>query len=428
MIKEIALPYRDEMITVKVPSKNLAYVVSPGALSGVSDPVVEVKRALANPIGLAPLADLVKARGRNVVLLVDDMTRSTPQKVILPAILDALNQAGVQDEEITAIISLGTHRPMTDAEILERYGETAVRRIKFYNHDCYDREQLVEVKNPHSETPILVNRRYYESDISIAVGNIIPHMYAGWAGGAKMVQPGVCGAATTGETHYLAAEHVHEILGNIDNPVRREIENVAALTGLTMIVNTILNANHEIVQIVAGEPTAAHRAGVEIAKQIYQIEVDDYCDIVVASASPADLDFWQSIKALNNCALAVKPGGVLVLAAADPEGVANDHPDLVKLGVSSAEEAKAAFAAGEITDKVGLATYLAMNLNRNRVRVILVSKGISQAQAAAIGLDWAPDVQAALERATALTGPDSRIGVVTQGADIYFKVKNRSGL
>ena len=79
------------------------------------------KRALANPIGLAPLADLVKA-GSNVVLLVDDMTRSTPQKVILPAILDALNQAGVQDEEITAIISLGTHRPMTDAEILERYG------------------------------------------------------------------------------------------------------------------------------------------------------------------------------------------------------------------------------------------------------------------------------------------------------------------
>lgn len=428
MVKEITLPYRDEMITVKVPSENLAYVVSPGALPGVPDPAAEVKRALANPIGLAPLADLVKARGRNVTLLVDDLTRSTPQKSILPALLDALNQAGVPDEKITAIISLGTHRPMTEAEIHERYGETAVRRIKFYNHDCYDREQLVEVKNPNSETPILVNRRYYESDISIAVGNIIPHMYAGWAGGAKMVQPGVCGAATTGETHYMAAEHVHEILGNIDNPVRREIENVAALTGLTMIVNTILNVNHEIVQIVAGEPTAAHRAGIEIAKQIYQIEVDDYCDIVVASASPADLDLWQSIKALNNCALAVKPGGVLVLAAADPEGIANDHPDLVKLGVSSAEKAKATFAAGEITDKVGLATYLAMNLNRNRVRVILVSKGISQTQAAAIGLDWAPDVQAAFDRAIALTGLDCRIGVVTQGADIYFKVKNRSGL
>ena len=34
MIKEIALPYRDEMITVKVPSKNLAYVVSPGRFPG----------------------------------------------------------------------------------------------------------------------------------------------------------------------------------------------------------------------------------------------------------------------------------------------------------------------------------------------------------------------------------------------------------
>jgi len=422
MVKEIVLPYRDERMAVKVPAEKLAYVVSPGALPGVPDPAAEVKRALANPIGLEPLSELVKARGRNVVLLVDDMTRSTPQKVILPVLLDALNEAGVPDEKITAIISLGTHRPMTEAEILERYGETAVRHIKFYNHDCYDREQLVEVKNPNTATPILVNRRYYESDISIAVGNIIPHMYAGWAGGAKMVQPGVCGADTTGETHYMAAERVHEILGNIDNPVRQEIENVATVTGLTMIVNTVLNVNHEIVRVVAGEPTAAHRAGVEIAKQIYEIRVDDYCDIVVASASPADLDFWQSIKALNNCAMAVKPGGVLVLAAADPEGIANDHPDLVKLGVRNAAEAKAAFAAGEVTDKVGLATYLAMNLNRNRVRVILVSKGISQAQAAAIGLDWAADVQTAFERAMTLVGPDCRIGVVTQGADIYFKI------
>ena len=276
------------------------------------------------------------------------------------------------------------------------------------------------MKNPHSETPILVNRRYYESDISIAVGNIIPHMYAGWAGGAKMVQPGVCGAATTGETHYLAAEHVHEILGNIDNPVRREIENVAALTGLTMIVNTILNANHEIVQIVAGEPTAAHRAGVEIAKQIYQIEVDDYCDIVVASASPADLDFWQSIKALNNCALAVKPGGVLVLAAADPEGVANDHPDLVNWGSVAPKKRK--LLLPPVKSPISGTRYLpGYELEPEPVRVIWSVKGSSPSSRRPPSVWTGSDVQAALERATALTGPDSRIGVVTQGADIYFE-------
>jgi nickel-dependent lactate racemase len=423
MVETIQLPFRNEELTVKVPRKNLAWVVSPRDIPGVSDPQAEVRRALKAPIGQETLPELVKKHGRRVVLLVDDMTRSTPQRLILPVLLDELNQAGVADRDITAIICLGTHRPMSEAEIAGRYGAEAVSRIRFINHDCRDEPNLVAVKNPNSATPILVNRLYYESDLSIAVGNIIPHMYAGWAGGAKMVQPGVCGEATTGETHYLAAENVHRILGNIDNPVRREIENVAALTGLKMIVNTVLNMNHEIVRVVAGDPTAAHRAGVEIGKEVYEIEIEDYCDLVIASASPADLDFWQSIKAMNNCGLAVRPGGTLILAAADPEGIAPDHPDLVRLGTCSAADAKAAFEAGIIRDKVGLATYLAMNLNRNRIKTTLISRGIAASAAAAIGLGWAPTLEQALNMALREYGDNCRIGVVTQGADIYFRVK-----
>ncbi|HBK69527.1 MAG TPA: nickel-dependent lactate racemase [Firmicutes bacterium] len=422
-MKQVQIPFGNKTITIEAPADNLSWVASPRNLPGVPEPERAVEKALRNPIGLPTLDELVKKKGKRVVLLVDDMTRSTPQKVILPVLVNELNRVGVKDEEITALICLGTHRLMTTEEIINRYGEEMTTRIRFINHDYKDIENMVEVKVSDGSIPIMVNKIYYESDISIAIGNIIPHMYAGFAGGAKMVQPGVCGMVTTAETHYLAAENVHQITGNAENSVRQQIEYIARETGLTMILNTVLNADHEIVRVVAGDPVLAHREGVKTAEQIYCFEIAQPCDLVIASSYPADLDFWQSIKALNNCCMAVKPGGTLILAASDSEGIAPDHPDLVKLGTCNAQEAKEAYRRGEIKDKVALATYLAMNLNRERARIVLISDGINKEEASRIGLEWSESLSKAVEdECKKLTG-DARIGIVTHGADLYFKIK-----
>ncbi|MGE4282984.1 MAG: nickel-dependent lactate racemase [Clostridia bacterium] len=422
---KIILPYGEKEVEVYLPKDNVEWIKSPNNVPGLEDEEKAILEAIRNPIGIPALDELVKQKGKNVVLLVDDMTRAAPQNKILPILLNELNRAGVEDKDISAIIALGTHRPMTQEEILKKYGEEAVRRIKFVNHDCRDKNTLVKIKNSNSGLPVYVNKTYYESDISIAVGNIIPHMYAGWAGGAKMIQPGVCGIETTGETHFMASEAVHDILGKVDNPVRREIENAARITGLTMIVNTILNKEHEIVKVVAGDFIQAHREALSAGQQVYSLEINDYVDIMVASANPAYLDFWQSIKAFNNCAMAVRPGGTLILLCADPEGIAPDHPELVQLGTCSREEAKQAYEEGFIKDKVGLATYLAMTINRERVETYLISEGIPESEAEKIGLKTAPDVGTALKKALQRQGSAAKIGVVTHGADIYFRVKNQ---
>ncbi|HHW10130.1 MAG TPA: nickel-dependent lactate racemase [Firmicutes bacterium] len=431
----LELPFGADFLKVAVPRTNLAWVLSPRYMPPVPDIAEAVAAALHNPIGLPPLPELVKERDREMLLLVDDMTRSTPQHLILPPLLDELNKAGVPDAQITALIATGTHRTMSEAEITARFGAKVRERIRFVNHNCHDLSSLVVVENPYSSTPVVVNRLYYESKFSIAVGNIVPHMYAGWAGGAKMVQPGVCGPATTGETHFMAAENVRNILGVVDNPVRREVENIARLTGLTMIVNTILNTAHEVVAVVAGDPVQAHRRGVEIAGGIYEMVIDEPVDLVIASAAPADLDIWQSVKALNAAAMAVRPGGRLILCSASPAGVAPDHPDFVALGGKTREEAKKAFHSGIITDKVGLSTYLALRLNLDMVPTTLVSSGVGEAEARRMGFAWAPTLEQAVSEALAQlgagagpkvgAGPDGgaavRIGVLTHAADIYIR-------
>lgn len=421
-LREVRVPYGHGAKTLKVPEANLAWVVGPKYVPAVKDLVRAVRAALAAPIGAPCLRELVAQRGTKTMILVDDGTRNTPQDLILPVLLEELNAAGVADSDITVMIALGTHRPMTEAECARRYGREVVERVKVINLP-QGPEDFEDLGKTPSGVPIHVSRLYLQSQISIAVGNVIPHMYAGWAGGAKMVQPGITSPLTTAQTHLIAGPRVYEILGQVDNPVRREMEEIALRTGLTCIVNVVLNGEGEIVAVVAGHPVKAHRAGVDIAQPIYTVEIDERPDIVVAGAHPADRDLWQGFKPINGCGMLAKDGGTLILVTPAPEGIAPDHPVLVELGTTSEQAVHQLLDEGKISDGVAAATYLALVQTRRRIEVVIVTDGFTNEAAGRIGLTATGDLDRALADALERHGRDARIGVVTKGADIVARVK-----
>jgi len=417
MYKEVTVPYGRETQTLRIPAENLAWIVGPKDAPPVTDLPGAVRAAIRSPIGAPTLPELVAQHGTNTVILVDDGTRSTPQGLILPVLLDELNAAGVPDGDITGLIALGTHRPMSEAERVARYGEAVMARVRVENLS-QDLADFVDLGVTPMGVPIQVSRHYLESDLSIAVGNIIPHMYAGWAGGAKMIQPGVSSPLTTAKTHLMAGPCVYEILGQVDNPVRCEMEQIAVESGLKFIVNVVLNREGGVVAVVAGDVVAAHRAGIEIARPIYTVELEERPDIVLAGSHPADRDLWQGFKPVNNCGMLVKDDGTLILIIPAPEGIAPDHPYLVELGQTPGDEVCEMVERGEIADGVAAATYLALDQTRKRVNIILVTHGITEDEAAQIGLTATMDFDKALAAALARHGDGARIGVVTHGADI----------
>ena len=417
MVREITVPYGHTTMTLRIPAANLVWVVGPKDVPPVPDLAQAVRAAIRSPIGAPALPDLVARHGTGTVVLVDDGTRATPQRSILPVVLDELNAAGVPDRDITVLIARGTHRFMSQEECVARFGEGVMARVRVENLSP-DPADFVDLGVTPMGIPIFVNRRYLESDLSVAVGNIIPHMYAGWAGGAKMVQPGVTNAVTTAKTHLMAGPRVYEILGWVDNPVRREMEQIAIKSGLKFIVNVVLNRDGGVVAVVAGDVVAAHRAGVEIARPIFTVELDERPDVVVASSHPADRDLWQGVKPLNNCGMLVKDGGTLILLHPAPEGIAPDHPQMVELGQTPDDLVRGMVERGEIADEVAAATYLALDQTRRRIHVAMVSEGITADAAARIGLEAGLDFDQALADALARHGARARIGVVTHGADI----------
>ena len=172
---------------------------------------------------------------------------------------------------------------------------------------------------------------------------------------------------TTGRTHLIAGPRVYEILGNVDNEVRKEMESIAIKSGLKFIVNVVLDASGTVAGVVAGDVVKAHRAGIEIARPIYTIELAERPDIVVASSHPADRDLWQGFKPVNNCGMMARDGGTLILIIPAPEGIAPDHTLLVDFGTTPGDKVLALVNSGKMHDEVAAATYLAFDQTRKRI-------------------------------------------------------------
>jgi lipopolysaccharide export system protein LptA len=221
-------------------------VYSPREIPHKEDVETILRRSLAHPIGTRPLRDLVAGK-ENVVIVADDNTRLTPTHLIIPILLNEMNAAGIPDSKISVVIALGTHRFMTEEEILKKFGEEVVRRVPVINHPFKDPKELVDLGTTANGTRIQVNKRVYEADFKIGVGSIVPHHIPGFAGGSKIVQPGVCGEQTTADTHLLSVRAKRSYLGILDNPVRVELDIIARKVGLHTILNTVLDKNGEVV-------------------------------------------------------------------------------------------------------------------------------------------------------------------------------------
>lgn len=405
----------DEELEFEVPDKNLYYVLDRGNPPPLKDIEEELIKRLRNPISAPPLPNAVH-KGDKVLIIVDDITRPTPQKTLLPIVLEELNRSGVRDEDIEVLIALGTHRFMTHEEIKERFGEEVMEKVHIINHDYANDAELTQLGRTGSGIPIVVNRRIVEADFTIGIGNIVPHCYAGWAGSGKIVQPGICGADTTAETHLMAGKSsIFEITGTIDNTVRKEIDEVAVKSGLKFIVNTILNAEDKISELMVGDPIKAFRKGVEIAEEIYCPKVPGVADIIIVSSYPADIDYWQAHKPTIYATLGVKKGGTVILVTPCPEGIAKRHPEVEEWGSRSYREVSEAIEKGEIKDRIAAGMLLLHTQVTAHTDVICVSEHLKKSEKTALGFKDAETVQEAIDYALKKHGEDAKIGVLRCG-------------
>ncbi len=317
---KVLMDYGKEGLSLEVPDD--AYILGLQPVEPLGDVSHAVSAALSSPIGSAPLAQIAAGK-RRVCIVVCDITRPVPNPEILPPILAVLDP----EARVEVLVATGTHRPNDDGELLRMLGPAVLDRCRVVNHRCEDDHPSLG-ESPHG-IPITLNRIYLEADLKITVGMIEPHFMAGYAGGRKMVMPGIAGLASVQAWHSPRfLEHPMATNGIVEgNPVHESALAIARLARPDFIVDVALDSQKRPYAVFAGDMEAAWEAGVaEVASKV-RAAVPELVDIVVTSGGgyPLDLTFYQAVKGMVGALPILKPGGTIVLAARCSEGVGNQH-------------------------------------------------------------------------------------------------------
>ena len=222
------IPYSKSNLEFSLPSNmKVTVAVSQEAkpLQNVDD---AVKEALANPVGTPPLRELAKP-GNRACIVFTDITRASPDHLLVPALLKELEKAGVKDEDITLLCGIGMHRSSTQEEKVTKLGADIVARYRVIDNEPQNPSALVDLGVTPGGVPVLLHRAAVETDLLIATGIVEPHQYAGYSGGRKTVAVGAAGEALIAHTHGPAfVDHPGTRLGQIEgNPFHEAMTEAA---------------------------------------------------------------------------------------------------------------------------------------------------------------------------------------------------------
>jgi nickel-dependent lactate racemase len=325
---DIELKYGTQSKKLHIPEQARVSILSPARLPIVSSLTDAMNEALANPVGRERFEGLVRRMApKTVAIAVPDESRPAPLNELLPILLMRLFSAHpkLARSAVTIIVGCGLHPPL-GKEALQRVVQTTVAPgCRLISHDAV-RSKTKDYGLTSRGTPVLINADVAEADLKISIGQIDPHQFVGFTGGAKGVVIGCAAKSTIEYNHSLMFDEKAQV-GHLEgNPVRQDQNEAGEMVGIDLVVNVVLNADNDVVRLLAGEPGSVLREGAKTCAEVYGVRIEEKCDIIIASCGgfPKDICLYQAQKGLNLASHAVKAGGKILLLAASPQGVGDD--------------------------------------------------------------------------------------------------------
>lgn len=413
----VTLDYGRTGLEVTLPDERVIGPLSIQPAAPLPDPEAAIARAIANPIGSRPLSELARGR-KSACIVICDITRPVPNKLILPQILATLHQAGLGRESITILIATGLHRPNEGDELIEMVGAEIASTYRIVNHHGKVTEEHTYLGTTANGVPAWIDSRYIEADLKITTGLIEPHLMAGYSGGRKVICPGIAGLETVKIWHgpkFL--EHPNADCGIVaGNPVHEENTRIALMAGCDFIVNVCLDGSRQITWVGAGDMIKAWEKGVAFVEKVVKAPVQAPVDVVVTSCAgyPLDTTWYQAVKGLTGALPIVKKGGTIVLAASLTEGLGSpefqqvmaENPDLDKFKQRIMGEDYFVMDQWQLEE---LAKVVA------KCRVKVVTHGLSPEVLRRCYVEPAESVEKAVADCLAEYGPAARVAVIPKG-------------
>lgn len=341
----LEIPYLERLLPLDISDGVLMAVVEPNELETGGNPAELLRHALSLGTGLTEFL----SGARSVLVIINDATRPTPTPAMLDILVPAFAASGIGIGGITILVATGAHRGPTEAEYRQLLGpHFSSLHCRCVAHDARKDEDMVDLGSTRNGTPLVLNRRLFESDRIVVTGSVEPHYFAGFTGGRKAFLPGVAAFRTIEANHRLALSPAARSLALAGNPVHEDMmDALPLLKAPVFALMTVLDKDQKVAAATSGNLMDSFYAAVEIARKIFCVSIPERVDVVVSVAKfPMDIDLYQSQKAIDNGAMALKDGGTLVLVSSCRDGIGDEAYANLLASATTPEGAIAKIADG----------------------------------------------------------------------------------
>lgn len=319
-MREYRLEYGSGALSLALNPSRACGELQPVPVPEVADVDAAVRHSLRDPVGSPSLHELLEGKSTALILTVDH-TRPSPAPLIEPM----LHLCGDMGVRATICVAIGRHRQMTQDEIERHFPESVRRRAEIVHHDPFDDSIVRDLGVTRRGTPVLVNRIVFEHEVVIGAGTLEPSYLAGFSGGRKLIMPGIAHYTAIDANHFLLTQPDARIGRLHGNPVSDDAEEFARRVPFHFIAYTISGPDDEVVDVVSGDPFAAHEEACRRTAGIYRVE-PAHGDIIASSPGgyPYDCDLVQGKKAIVPAAALVSDGGAIIILAECREGLGSE--------------------------------------------------------------------------------------------------------
>jgi nickel-dependent lactate racemase len=321
----VELNYGRGTLPVDLPEGLEVTVIRKPAMPVLADADAAVRAALSNPVGARPLIE--EARGKkSACILICDITRPVPNRLLLQPILRDLLAAGIPASRITVLVATGLHRPNLGAELEELVGDPWVlQTVRVENHYARNDADHVDLGHTARGTPVKLDRRFVQAEVKIVTGLVEPHFMAGYSGGRKVIAPGVAHRDTI-TTFHSERFMSHPRADNCvlaGNPLHEEQLAVVAMLGPVFSADVVIDEARRLSFISFGEVVQSHALAVAFVERYARVPVSRRFKTVLTSAAgyPLDKTYYQTVKGMVAPLDILERGGSLIVASQCSEGM-----------------------------------------------------------------------------------------------------------
>lgn len=276
-------------------------------------------------------------RAGKLLVIVPDDTRTLPMPTIYETLANALLP---RVKELAFLVALGTHPPLTEAQLSRHFGPTFPHpRVSVYQHAWQDPQALVRVGTISAErmaeisrgllavdVAVDVNRLVFEYDQILIVGPVFPHEVVGFSGGHKYFFPGISGPMMVNVSHWLGALITNpKVNGHKWTPVREMFEEAARLVATPRLGLSLVMRGKEVIGLFLGEVLSAWEEAADLSAKVNVVWAPKTYEFVVSLAPPMYRELWLAGKCMYKLEPVVANGGTLIIYGPHIQEISPTH-------------------------------------------------------------------------------------------------------